>query len=74
MGEAKKRREIFGATNDFPRGKLMEGDEGGLNIGVTVIDKTLIINFGPKPVEWIGLSRLEVMQLINILLERLKDI
>jgi hypothetical protein len=45
----------LGPTGDFPRGKLSEHDEGALNIGIAVKDKTILVNFG-GPVAWFGLD------------------
>ena len=45
----------LGKTGNFPRGKFSEDDEGEFCLGMTVKDKTLIINFG-TPVVWFGLD------------------
>ena len=45
----------FGATGQFPRGKLHKADEGELRYGVTVERGTVIVMFG-APVVWVGLS------------------
>lgn len=58
----------LGSTNDFPRGKLCQDDEGGLRIAVYESDKTVIINFG-KDIEWIGLDKETALKLANSLME-----
>lgn len=45
-----------GKTNDYPRGMLNASDEGGLNILMTVLDNTVVLDFG-TPVKWIGLDK-----------------
>jgi hypothetical protein len=45
----------IGKTNDFPRGKLNGSDEGGLQIAISVLDKTVIVAFG-APTAWIGMD------------------
>lgn len=45
----------FGPTGKFPRGKLLESDEGELKIGIGIIDRTIVIKFG-EPTAWIGLD------------------
>lgn len=71
MGEAKRRK--FGATGDFPRGKLDADDEGGLQFGIAVKDKTVILSFG-KPVAWLGLDKATALQLGALLIEKAKSL
>lgn len=59
----------LGKTNDFPRGKFNQHDEGGLNIGIFTKDKTIIIDFG-TPVKWIGLDKQTALSLATNLFER----
>lgn len=59
----------LGATGDFPRGKLNEGDEGALQIAVYEQDKTIIIDFG-KEVAWIGMDKATAKALANTILEK----
>jgi hypothetical protein len=72
MGEVIK--PLFGATNQFPRGKLNEDDEGELQFGIAITEdlKTLVINFG-KPIEWIGMARVDVLALAHALKERANE-
>jgi hypothetical protein len=63
----------FGATNDFPRGKIHDSDEGGLQIGVTVKDKTVIIAFG-TPVAWVGMPAEAALHLADTLRRRANEI
>jgi hypothetical protein len=61
--------EQAGATGNFPKGKLSEDDQGELNMRFAIKDNILIINFGEKPVQWIGLDKQAVKELISRLLE-----
>ena len=58
-----------GKTNDFPRGKLNQHDEGGLQIAIGVQDRTVIIGFG-TPTAWIGLDKHTALALANNLIEK----
>lgn len=60
---------LFGATGQFPRGKLHESDEGELQMGVTVKSGTVIVAFG-TPVAWLGLTPQIARDLAAALLER----
>lgn len=59
----------LGATKDYPRGKLNQHDEGGLQIAIGVQDKTVIIDFG-TPTTWIGLDKHTALALANSLIEK----
>ena len=60
-------------TNNFPRGKLNDSDEGALAIRIGVQDKTVIIDFG-KPVEWIGFGYQEAVELAKNIMKHAKSI
>jgi hypothetical protein len=45
----------LGGTGDFPRGKLNDHDEGGLQMAIFIEDKTVQLHFG-KSVKWLGLD------------------
>ncbi len=62
-----------GGTGDFPRGKLNADDEGGLAMGVTTVDKTVVLNFG-KEVAWIGFGYDDAVQFANLILKHAKTI
>jgi len=62
-----KQHEL-GATKDFPQGKLVDDDEGGLKIAIAS-DKdkgVVILSFG-KPVEWIGVDPNMADQIADII-------
>lgn len=63
----------LGATGRFPDGKLDANDEGELRIGVTVKDEKVVLAFG-KPVEWIGFTREQAIQLGQNLIDRARQI
>lgn len=59
----------FGATGEYPRGKLNEDDEGELQFGIAHDPTGVVhINFGKK-VTWIALSPPDVVQLCTMLLK-----
>lgn len=47
----------FGATGEFPEGKLNSNDEGEIRFGVAADKENgkIILSFG-KPVAWLGMS------------------
>jgi hypothetical protein len=60
----------FGATGQFPFGKLNEHDEGELNIGVAadLKQRTVILNFG-TPVVWTAFPPELARQLAELLIK-----
>lgn len=61
-------KKPFGATGDFPQGKLSADDEGGLRIGVALDPTGVVrIEFG-KPIAWLGLPPSEARQLAQMIL------
>jgi hypothetical protein len=63
----------FGKTGDFPRGKLSQHDEGALNMGIAVHDRTVIINFG-TPVKSMGLDKATALQLADLIRKKAEEI
>jgi len=57
----------LGATGKFPLGKIDETDEGEIQFAVAKYDDRIIINFGKKPVQWIGLHQSQAIELAKIL-------
>lgn len=59
----------FGATGQFPQGKLDDTDEGALRMGVAYdkLSGIVRVDFG-KPVAWLGLPPPEACQLAQLLL------
>jgi hypothetical protein len=62
----------IGKTNDFPRGKLNDSDEG-LQIAIAGRDKTVIVAFG-TPTAWIGLDKHTAIAFANSILEKANSI
>ncbi len=58
----------FGATGEFPHGKLNADDEGALRMGVTSDGMVVRVDFG-KPVAWFGLPPAEARALAGLLLK-----
>jgi len=61
----------FGATGNYPQGKLTPEDEGEIQFGIAADSKTgkVVINFG-KPVVWVGMQPEQAIALANSLREQ----
>lgn len=61
-------REPFGATGEYPSGKLGDTDKGGLTYGVAADSESrkVVMRFW-KPVAWIGFNPPEARQLATVL-------
>ncbi len=60
----------FGATNQFPRGRLGPHDEGGLCFGIARDSKGLIhFNFGKK-VSWLAMPSEDAITLAKMILSK----
>lgn len=61
----------FGATGNFPKGKLNEDDEGAIKIGIAFdpTNQIVRIEFG-TPVTWLGLPPEEAIQFANMILAK----
>jgi hypothetical protein len=62
-----------GATGQFPRGQIHRTDEGELRLAVTVINNTVVLAFG-KPVSWVGFSRVEAIELAELIKRRAQEL
>lgn len=60
----------FGATGNFPQGKLNDSDEGELRLGVAYdkLDGIVRVEFG-KPVAWLGLPPEQAIEFAKLLLK-----
>jgi hypothetical protein len=56
-------------SDQYPRGKLCEGDQGALNLTVSIRDKTVVIDFG-KDLSWIGMPREQAISFANMILAK----
>jgi hypothetical protein len=61
--------ETLGPTKDYPHGKIVPHDEGGLMFGVTVFNGRVIFDFG-KPVRSIGFTREGALELAELIKRR----
>ncbi len=68
LDEAAKEKD-FGATDQYPEGKLADHDEGEIRFGVTDAEGKVIINFG-KSVRSFGLTPEQAKELGGILINR----
>jgi hypothetical protein len=60
-------------SDQFPRGKLNDSDEGELQMKIGVRDRTVILDFG-KPVVWLGLDYHTAMNLAANITKRAAEI
>jgi hypothetical protein len=60
--------ESFGATGEFPQGKLNEDDEGEIRLGVSNFKGKVVMNFG-KSIAWIGFDAEQARKIAEILLK-----
>lgn len=63
----------FGATDQFPDGKISAEDEGELQFGIAHDQDNVLINFG-KPVTWLGLPPNEARAFANLILHHAEQI
>jgi hypothetical protein len=66
MGDHK--RPKFGATDQFPQGKLSPEDEGELIFGIGRDKHSVHINFG-KPVIWFSMGPEDALRMASTLVE-----
>lgn len=61
----------FGATGEFPQGKLNDSDEGALRLGIAYdkLDGIVRIEFG-KPVAWLGLPPPQAIEFAKAILKK----
>lgn len=53
--DTRARGEELGATQRFPRGKATQKDEGEIRFAVANDGKIVVIDFGRKPITWVGM-------------------
>lgn len=61
----------FGATGEFPRGKIDETDEGALKLGIAWDGKNGIVrvDFG-KPTAWLGLPQEQAIEFAKVIMKK----
>lgn len=62
-------RKQLGATGQFPEGKLTPQDEGEIKIAIYHQPGKVVIDFGDKPIKWIGFSPVQARQIAMMLME-----
>lgn len=62
-------QETLGPTKDYPHGRIVPHDEGGLMFGVTVFNGRVIFDFG-KPIRSIGFTREGALELAELIRQR----
>lgn len=68
-----KPTDALGATGQFPKGKMMEEDEGEIRFRIGHTNTKIIIDFG-QPVAWLGMDAKEARELANILYDHARAI
>jgi len=63
----------LGPTGDYPRGKLNETDEGGLNVGITVDEGVVKVIFN-KPTAWVGLDKASALAFAETIKRRADEL
>ena len=61
--------DTLGPTKDYPHGRIVPHDEGGLMFGVTVFNGRVIFDFG-TPVRSIGFTREGALELAELIRQR----
>ncbi len=59
-------KRMFGATGNFPGGKIAPTDEGEILLGVAHRDGKVVLDFG-TPVAWIGMSPDQADEIADLL-------
>lgn len=64
-------KEMFGATGEFPEGKLNENDQGEIKFGVAADNDSgkILLSFG-KPIAWVGMSPGQAIALADSLRDK----
>jgi hypothetical protein len=68
-----KKREQLGATGEFPKGRLNDGDEGALKVAVGTENGVVKIDFG-KRIAWIGLPKREAVAWASVILKHAESL
>jgi hypothetical protein len=61
---------FLGATGQFPEGKLTKEDEGEIRIAIGHTPGKVVMDFGEKPITWIGFTPVQARQIAMMLMER----
>lgn len=70
-----ERREMkLGPTGDFPEGKLCPDDEGGVQFAIGSEGGKVILNFGERPITWVGMDPQQAADLASSLIRHARDI
>jgi hypothetical protein len=63
----------LGATGQFPEGKITEEDEGEIRIAIGHQPGKVIMDFGEKPIKWIGFNPVQTRQIAILLIEHANE-
>jgi len=63
----------IGATGTFPKGKMNEYDEGGINVAIAKDNEgRIIVDFG-TPVKWLAMNIDEALKFASALVAKCKE-
>jgi len=62
--------EVLGKTNKFPDGKLNSSDEGEITFGVGAENGKVVMNFGDKPIAWVGMTPHQAKEIAASLIQK----
>lgn len=63
----------FGATGQFPDGKITGDDEGEIKFGITTTGNSVVMNFGKK-IMWVGFTKEQAKEIGELLIEKSKGL
>lgn len=58
-----------GATGNFPDGKITDDDKGEIQLKIATRANNVIIDFGEKPIYWMGMNKQQALALGRALFE-----
>ena len=61
-------------SKKYPHGKLTEDDEGALDLAILTHEGNVVIDFGGKPVTWIGFPPDQARQMGQSLIDKANEI
>lgn len=60
-------KDVLGKTGRFPHGKIQESDEGEIRFQVGRQGNKVLLDFGKRPIAWIGMTGDQAIELGNSL-------
>jgi hypothetical protein len=60
-------------SDNYPRGKISDDDEGEADLAITVRDRTVVVAFA-KPMRWIAMDKRTALAIARALILRASEI